>query len=72
MSKDQNIQEIHDYLSGKLTPELREAFEKRLLTDFDLQEDFETTKQTIERIQGYAFKNMLKRLHAKHFGNKSM
>ena len=72
MSKDQNIQEIHDYLSGKLTPELREAFEKRLLTDFNLQEDFETTKQTIEGIQGYAFKNMLKRLHAKHFGNKSM
>ena len=48
MSKDQNIQEIHDYLSGKLTPKLRGAFEKRLLTDFDLQEDFETTKQTIE------------------------
>ena len=64
MSNDPNkIKEIDEYLSGELTPELRDAFEKRLGEDADLREDFDATKQVIEGIQGYAFKKMLDKIH---------
>ena len=40
MSNDPNkIKEIDEYLSGELTPELRDAFEKRLGEDADLREN---------------------------------
>ena len=71
MSKEpQNIKEIDDYLSGGLTPELRNAFEKKLEGDSNLREDFDATKQLIEGIEGYAFKKMVRELHQKHFGKE--
>jgi anti-sigma factor RsiW len=68
MSKDpQNIQEIDQYLSGELSPEARNEFEKKLKEDPSLREELNTTINVIEGIQGYAFKNMLKDLHKKLF-----
>ncbi len=72
MSKDlQHIKEIEEYLSGDLTPEMRNEFEKRLKEDPDLQADLSATTNLIEGIQGYAFKQMLRDFHNKHFGDNS-
>ena len=66
MSKDfQNIKEIEDYLYGELTPQQRQAFEKKLQEDIELREEVDATKHAIEGVQGYAFKKMLKDLHAR-------
>ena len=68
MSKDpKNIKEIDDYLSGELTGENRNKFEKRLEEDSELQEDFNATKQVIEGIEGFALKKMLKNIRKKLF-----
>ena len=72
MSKDlQKIKEIDDYLSGELNAEHRNAFEEKLKADIDLQEELNAIKQVIDGIQGYSFKQMLKDLHNKHFGEKT-
>jgi anti-sigma factor RsiW len=72
MSKNlQNIKDIDDYLSGRLNPEDRNEFEKKLKGNSDLQEELNTIRQAIEGIQGYGFKQMLKELHNKHFGKKT-
>lgn len=70
MSKDlQNIKEIDQYLSGELSPEGRNEFEQKLIEDPNLREDLNTTANVIEGVQGYAFKNMLKEIHHKLFGD---
>ena len=72
MSKDpKNIEEIEQYLSGNLTPEARNDFEKELEKDSNLQVELKTTAQVIEGIQGHAFKKILKSLHDKHFPKTS-
>lgn len=72
MSKDlQHIQEIEEYLSGQLTPESRNEFEKKLKDDINLQEELNTIRQVIDGIEGFAFKNMLKDIHRKKFGMES-
>lgn len=68
MSKElKNIKEIDGYLSGELTPEHRTEFEKKLEADADLQDELTQTKEVIEGIQGYAFKQMLAKIHREHF-----
>ena len=68
MSKDpKNIEEIEQYLSGELTPEARNDFEKELEKDSNLQNEVLSTTQVIDGIQGYAFKKMLKGIHDKNF-----
>jgi len=69
MSKDlKNIKDIDGYLSGELNPENREEFEKKLQADIDLKEELDAIKQVVEGIQGHAFKQMLKEIHARNFG----
>ena len=71
MNNDPQIfNEIDVYLSGELSVENRDAFEKKLKDDASLQEELNTTIDVIEGIQGYAFKNMLKDLHKKLFDNR--
>jgi anti-sigma factor RsiW len=65
------LKEIDDYLSGELTNEQKAEFEKRIAAHQDLREDVELVDRLIEGIQGYGFKQMLKRIHAKHFGKDS-
>jgi len=66
-----NIQEIEDYLSGKLSEAHLAEFEERLLLDKELQNDVEITKKIIEGVEGYAFKKELKDLHQKFFGDSN-
>jgi anti-sigma factor RsiW len=69
MSKDlQHIKEIDAYLSGNLTPESRNEFEEKLKADPNLQDELNTIRQVIEGIEGYGFKEMLKGIHKKQFG----
>jgi anti-sigma factor RsiW len=65
------IEEIDEYLSGELTPEHRNDFEKKLQDDTNLQQDLQTTKKVIDGVQGHAFKKMLKNIHSKHFNKKA-
>ena len=69
MSKDlQNIKQIDEYLSGNVTSDIRNEFEEKLKTDINLQEEVNTIRQVIEGIEGYAFKEMLKKIHKNQFG----
>ncbi len=72
MEKDHNIQDdFKQYLSGKLNLEARNEFEKRLQEDPNLRHALGAEVNVEEGIQGYAFKNMLKKIHQKLYGNES-
>ena len=72
MSKDlKNIEEIDNYLSGELSVQHRNEFEKRLEEDNNLQDELMITKRVIAAIQGYAFKNMLKEIHEENLSNNA-
>jgi anti-sigma factor RsiW len=64
MNKDlKHIEEIDNYLSGELSVEARNEFEKRLTQDNNLQDELVITKRVIAAVKGYAFKNMIKEIH---------
>jgi anti-sigma factor RsiW len=72
MSKDlKHIEEIDNYLSGELSGEHRNEFEKRLKGDNELQGELMVTKRVISALQGYAFKNMLKEIHEENIGQNA-
>lgn len=67
MNKDlQNIKLIESYLEGDLTPEQKTQFEELLKADSSLQNDIKITKRLISGIRGYAFKEMLNKIHEQH------
>lgn len=60
-------QEIEDYLSKELSPEHLAEFEKRLAEDDNAKRELMQLKKVIEGINGYAFKQALKKFHDKNF-----
>ena len=61
---------VVDYLDGNITPEEAENFEKIIAEDQEVRDERALTSRVIRAIEGHAFREMLTKIHEKHFGNE--
>ena len=67
-----HIKKIDEYLSGDLSSDGKSEFEQQLKNDINLREEVRTIELVIQGIEGYGFKEMLKKIHEDNFGKSNL
>lgn len=67
--KEQINKKIEDYFDGDLSPAEIAELERRIAEDPEVRDQVTLTGKVITGIRGFAFKQMLKEIHKKHFGD---